>query len=103
MVDKVDFTKGVKISISPTTNGFACGIVNEEVDLSSEGIYLCYTIARGILKFSIDHPQDAFNLGMKQVLQNKSYKDNRQDSCFDDYDNVIDLSEIIFKLKKDYN
>ena len=103
MVDKVDFTKGVKISISPTTNGFACGIVNEEVDLSSEGIYLCYTIARGMLKFSIDHPQDAFNSGMKQVLQNKSYKDNKQDSHFDDYDNVIDLSEIIFKLKKDYN
>ena len=101
MVDKVDFTKGVKIIISPTTNGFACGIVNEEVDLSSEGIYLCYTIARGMLKFSIDHPKDAFDLGMKQV-QNKSYKDNEQDSCFDDYDNVIDLSEIIFKLRKDY-
>jgi hypothetical protein len=102
MVDKVDFTRGVKIIISPTVNGFACGIINEKVDLSSEGMYLCHIIAHGMLKFSVDHPQDAFDLGMEQV-QNKPYKDNGKDPRFNDYDNVIDLSEIMFKRKKDLN
>ena len=102
MVDKVDFTKGIKIIISPTTNGFACGIINEKLDLSSEGMYVCHVIAHGMLRFSIDHPQDAFDLGMEQV-QNKTYKDNGKASRFKNYDNIIDLAEIMFKQKKDLN
>ena len=102
MADEVDFTKGVKIIISPTTNGFACGIINEKLDLSSEGMYLCHIIAHGMLKFSIDHPQDAFDLGIEQV-QEKTYKDNGKDSRFKDYDNAIDLAKIMFKQKKDLN
>ena len=102
MADEVDFTKGVKIIISPTTNGFACGIINEKLDLSSEGMYLCHIIAHGMLKFSIDHPQDAFDLGIEQV-QEKTYKDNGKDLRFKDYDNVIDLAKIMFKQKKDLN
>ena len=102
MVDKVDFTKGVKIIISPTEKGFACGIINEKLDLSSEGMYLCHIIAHGMLRFSIDHPQDAFDLGIEQ-LQSKPHKDNGKDPRFLDYDNVIDLAEIMFKRKKDLN
>tara|TARA_Y100000034_G_C6737411_1_gene327026 strand:- start:349 stop:657 length:309 start_codon:yes stop_codon:yes gene_type:complete len=102
MVDKVDFTKGVKIIISPTEKGFACGIINEKLDLSSEGMYLCHIIAHGMLRFSIDHPQDAFDLGIEQ-LQSKPHKDNGKDPRFLDYDNVIDLAEIMFKRKKDFN
>ena len=102
MVDKVDFTKGVKIIISPTEKGFACGVINEKLDLSSEGMYLCHIIAHGMLRFSIDHPQDAFDLGMEQ-LQSKPHKNNGKDPRFLDYDNVIDLAEIMFKQKKDLN
>ena len=102
MVDKVDFTKGIKIIISPTEKGFACGVINEKLDLSSDGMYLCHIIAHGMLKFSIDHPQDAFDLGIEQV-QTKIRKDNGQDPRFKDYDNIIDLAEIIFKRKKDLN
>ena len=102
MVDKVDFTKGIKIIISPTEKGFACGVINEKLDLSSEGMYLCHIIAHGMLRFSIDHPQDAFDLGMEQ-LQSKPHKNNRKDPRFLDYDNVIDLAEIMFKQKKDLN
>ena len=102
MVDKVDFTKGIKIIISPTEKGFACGVINEKLDLSSEGMYLCHIIAHGMLRFSIDHPQDAFDLGMEQ-LQSKPHKDNGKDPRFLDYDNVIDLAEIMFKQKKDLN
>tara|TARA_R100001530_G_C4229627_1_gene132304 strand:- start:83 stop:391 length:309 start_codon:yes stop_codon:yes gene_type:complete len=102
MVDKVDFTKGVKIIISPTEDGFACGIINEKLDLSSEGMYVCHIIANGMLKFSLDHPQDAFDLGIEQV-QEKTYKDNGKDSRFKGYDNVIDLAKIMFKQKKDLN
>ena len=102
MVDKVDFTKGIKIIISPTEKGFACGVINEKLDLSSEGMYLCHIIAHGMLRFSIDHPQDAFDLGMEQ-LQSKPHKNNGKDPRFLDYDNVIDLAEIMFKQKKDLN
>ena len=92
----------MKIIISPTENGFACGVINEKLDLSSEGMYLCHIVAHGMLKFSIDHPQDAFDLGMEQV-QTKMHKDNGQDPRFRDYDNIIDLTEIMFKRKKDLN
>ena len=102
MADKVDFTKGIKIIISPTEKGFACGVINEKLDLSSEGMYLCHIIAHGMLRFSIDHPQDAFDLGMEQ-LQSKPHKNNGKDPRFLDYDNVIDLAEIMFKQKKDLN
>ena len=102
MADKVDFTKGVKIIISPTPNGFGCGIIGDKVDLSSEGMYLCHIIANGMIKFSIDYPQDTFDLGIEQV-QNTKHKDNGKDPRFKGYDNVIDIGEIIFKRKKDLN
>ena len=100
MENKVDFSKGVKIIVSPTVNGFACGVINEKLNLSSEGMYLCHIIAHGMLKFSVDHPQDAFDLGIEQV-QTKMRKDNGKDQRFMGYDNVIDLAEIMFKQKKD--
>ena len=41
-MEKVNFNKGVKIIISPTENGYACGMLNdtEKVDIEDEGLYL---------------------------------------------------------------
>ena len=59
MADKVDFSKGIKIIISPTENGYACGIINEpteSTDFKNDGLYLCHVIAQGMIKFSMENP-----------------------------------------------
>ena len=67
MDKKVDFSKGIKIIISPAEGGYACGIINEKIDMSDDSVYLCHIVAQGMIKFAMEHPQDAFDLGLEQV------------------------------------
>ena len=98
--NKVDFTKGVKVIVSPAYNGYACGIINEEEALKkgNDSLYLCHIIAKGMIKFAIENPQDVFDFGMKQISDAK-YKSssNGEIKRFEEYDNVIDIIDLLSK------
>ena len=72
-MEKVSFTKGIKLFVSPTDNGFACGVIKDEWMYSDEG-YVCSVIARGMMKVAVDNPQDIFEQGLEgfqEDVQNK--------------------------------
>ena len=98
--NKVDFTKGVKVIVSPTNNGYACGIINEEEALKKgdDSLYLCHIIAQGMIKFAIENPQDVFDFGTQQISESK-YKSssNGEIKRFKEYDNVIDIIDLLSK------
>lgn len=100
-MEKVNFNKGVKIIISPTENGYACGLINEIVDMKDEGIYLCHIIAQGMIKFAMAHPQETFDFGVEQVNNDDLTKTNGELKQLQDYDNVIDIRDLLKKRKKD--
>ena len=102
MVDKVDFSKGIKIIISPTENGYACGIINEPTDLKNDGLYFCHVIAQGMIKFSMENPQETFDMGVDQIKTTHP-KDNGEISRFPEHNNVVDLMSFLFKKNKDLN
>ena len=72
-MEKVNFNKGVKLIVSPTDNGYACGIINEKenLDKGDESLYLCHVVAQGMIKFAIENPQDVFDLGFQQMAESK--------------------------------
>lgn len=100
-MEKINFDKGVKIIISPTENGYACGLINEPVDMKDEGIYLCHIIAQGMIKFAMSHPQETFDFGVEQVNNDGLTKTNGELKQLKDYDNVIDITDLLKKRKKD--
>ena len=81
-MEKLNFTKGIKLFVSPTDNGFACGVIEDEWMYSDDG-YLCSVIARGMMKMAVDNPQDTFELGLEGFQQDiknkKSVRDNGED------------------------
>ena len=81
-MEKLNFTKGIKLFVSPTDNGFACGVIEDEWMYSDEG-YLCSVIARGLMKMAVDNPQDIFEQGLEgfeqDIKNKKSVKDNGED------------------------
>ena len=81
-MEKLNFTKGIKLFLSPTDNGFACGVIEDEWMYSDEG-YLCSVIARGMMKMAVDNPQDIFEQGLEgfeqDIKNKKSVKDNGED------------------------
>ncbi len=99
MDKKIDFSKGVKIIISPAEGGYACGIINEKIDMSDDSVYLCHIVAQGMIKFAMEHPQDAFDLGLEQVNNLEESKTNGQIKQSKDYDNVVDITELLKKRK----
>ena len=81
-MEKINFEKGIKLFVSPTDNGFACGVIEDEWMYSDEG-YLCSVIARGMMKMAVDNPQDIFEQGLEgfeqDIKNKKSVKDNGED------------------------
>ena len=72
-MEKLNFEKGIKLFVSPTANGFACGVIKDEWMYTDEG-YVCSVIARGMMKVAVDNPQDTFELGLeglKNVVEEK--------------------------------
>ena len=101
-MEKVNFNKGVRIVVSPTDNGYACGIINEKknLDKGDESLYLCHVVAQGMIKFAIENPQDVFDLGFQQMAESKGNVSNGEIKRFEEYDNIIDIVELLKKNRK---
>tara|TARA_R100000234_G_scaffold118899_1_gene100418 strand:- start:265 stop:576 length:312 start_codon:yes stop_codon:yes gene_type:complete len=101
-MEKVNFNKGVRIVVSPTDNGYACGIINEKenLDKGDESLYLCHVVAQGMIKFAIENPQDVFDLGFQQMAESKDNISNGKIKRFEEYDNIIDIVDLLKKNGK---
>ena len=76
-MEKVNFNKGVRIVVSPTNNGYACGIINEKenLDKGDESLYLCHVVAQGMIKFAIENQDkmkgQVYNVGSNSMNYSK--------------------------------
>ena len=104
-MEKVNFDKGVRMFVSPTENGFACGVIEDEWMNSGEG-YMCSVIARGMMKIACDKPQEVFDHGLegfsediKNNLKKMKEKENGEDTGAQIGAKIIDIVPY-FKNKK---
>lgn len=99
-MEKINFEKGIKLFVSPTDNGFACGVIKDEWMYSDEG-YLCSVIARGMMKIACDNPQYAFDKGLEGLnddIQNKKPPSNNGELS-DEGAEIIDIVPFLNKKK----
>ena len=95
----VDFTKGIRLFVSPVENGFACGVVKDEWMYTEEG-YICSVIARGMMKLACDSPQDVFDKGLEgfeEDIQSKKVENGH------DANASAEIIDIVPFLNKKYN
>tara|TARA_Y100000816_G_scaffold245159_1_gene193054 strand:- start:1784 stop:2125 length:342 start_codon:yes stop_codon:yes gene_type:complete len=72
MKDKLDIINSIKVLISPWEKGFTCGLIlGENNKMTSEQYELISTVARGMIKFASDTPDEAFKLGMEGFCEDK--------------------------------
>ena len=105
-MEKIKFTKGIKMFVSPTENGFACGVIEDDWMYSGEG-YMCSVIARGMMKMACDNPQEAFDQGLEgfsEDIQNnlKKEKNDRVEYKSNSGAKIINIVPY-FKNKKKLN
>ena len=104
--NKINITNSIKIIVTPWERGFTCGILmNKSAKMTPEQYELCSTVARGMIKFATDEPNDAFTLGIK------GFADDRKNSspsknieciaeCTHDPEEATDVIDFIEALKK---
>ena len=64
--DDTSFVLPVKIYITSTPSGFACGIENEDT-YHSDKYYVTLTLARGLLRLLTKNPDFVFDEGIKTL------------------------------------
>ena len=70
----------------------------EALKKGDDSLYLCHIIAQGMIKFAIENPQEVFDFGTQQISEAK-YKSpsNGEIKRFEEYDNVIDIIDLLSK------
>ena len=100
-MEKINFQKGIKLFVSPTDNGFACGVIKDEWMYSDEG-YLCSVIARGMMKIACENPQDIFEQGLEgfqEDIKNKKPSSNNGELIEEGGAEIIDIVPYFNKKK----
>tara|TARA_R100001015_G_C4627400_1_gene186889 strand:- start:1730 stop:2023 length:294 start_codon:yes stop_codon:yes gene_type:complete len=93
----LNFTKGIKLFVSPTDEGFACGVIKEDWMYTEEG-YICSVIARGMMKLACDNPQDVFDKGLEGFEDDLKHKKVREKNGHDtEGAEIIDLVPFLNK------
>ena len=81
----------VKLYITATPNGFACGIIDEDL-YNTEDYYISLTLAKGMLRLALKNPNLVFDEGVLSM---------GEDFIQDDID--IDFKEFLEKRKGKLN
>ena len=75
--DKIEIKDGVRLFVSPTENGFACGVVEDDWMYTDEGDF-CSVIARGMMKIAVGKPNEVFEEGLEGFKLDLESKQNEQ-------------------------
>ena len=65
-LDNIDFNNAVKIYLSPTSTGFACGI-SDNIKINSDAMGIIMTLARGMMKLVLENPDLVFDEGIRDL------------------------------------
>jgi len=95
--DKIKLKDGVRLFVSPTDNGFACGVIEDDWMYTDEG-YFCSVIARGMMKIACEKPNEVFEEGLEGFNLDIKAKDNKQNINGND-NNIISIVPFINKKK----
>lgn len=95
--DKIEIKDGVRLFVSPTDNGFACGVVEDDWMYTDEG-YFCSVIARGMMKIAVEKPNEVFEEGLEGFKLDLASKQNEQVINGND-NNIISIVPFINKKK----
>ena len=95
--DKIELKDGVRLFVSPTDNGFACGVIEDDWMYTDEG-YFCSVIARGMMKIAVDKPNEVFEEGLEGFKLDLESKQNEQTINGND-NNIISIVPFINKKK----
>ena len=72
--------------ITPWDKGFTCAIVGDnKQNMTPEEYELCNTIARGLIKASMDNPHKIYTLGVEGFAEDKK----------DKFSNVVDFLDFV--------
>ena len=94
----------VKIIIRPIKEGFAMFIVEpKENEPMSDHMMSCYTLARGMIKFGLDTPDEAFDYGLTSFREEEKQKGKANGgdrfNMIQKIDNIIDITALLKKKK----
>jgi len=95
--DKIEIKDGVRLFVSPTDSGFACGVVEDDWMYTDEG-YFCSVIARGMMKIAVEKPNEVFEEGLEGFKLDLASKQNEQVINGND-NNIISIVPFINKKK----
>ena len=73
----INLEEAIKIYISPSSRGFACGLLNEPT-LHSEKNYIAFTIAKGLIRLALLNPDLVFDeglIGIERELKDLDFKE----------------------------
>tara|TARA_B100000965_G_C19573656_1_gene750312 strand:+ start:1537 stop:1827 length:291 start_codon:yes stop_codon:yes gene_type:complete len=80
------FSESIHIMITPWDKGFTCAIVGDnKQNMTPEEYELCNTIARGLIKASMDNPHKIYTLGVEGFAEDKKDKSS----------NVVDFLDFV--------
>ena len=80
------FSDSIHLMITPWDKGFTCSIVGDnKQNMSPDEYDLCNTIARGLIKASMDNPHKIYTLGVEGFAEDK--KNNSS--------NVVDFLDFV--------
>tara|TARA_Y100000310_G_C20311951_1_gene636631 strand:+ start:180 stop:455 length:276 start_codon:yes stop_codon:yes gene_type:complete len=72
-----DLEEAIKIYISPSSKGFACGLLNEPIE-HNEKNYVAFTIAKGLIRLALLNPDLVFDeglIGIEKELRDLDFKE----------------------------
>lgn len=95
----VDIDNCVKVAVSPWKQGFTCGLISDNNNMSVEEFNLCSTIARGMIKQAVLDPHTTYLLGLKGFSEDelKSKSNNSKYAEVKEFneDNIVDFLEYL--------
>ena len=95
----VDIDNCVKVAVSPWKQGFTCGLISDNNNMSVEEFNLYSTIARGMIKQAVLDPHTTYLLGLKGFSEDelKSKSNNSKYAEVKEFneDNIVDFLEYL--------
>ena len=83
-LDKVNF---ITIAVHPAKDGFACLVLEKDNPPSTQDYHIALTIAHGMVKMALDHPDIIFDEGMNAMANPSPNK-------------LININEVIANKKR---
>mgnify|MGYP003652090154 CR=1 FL=1 len=96
--DKIELKDGVRLFVSPTDNGFACGVIEDDWMYTDEG-YFCSVIARGMMKMAVEKPNEVFEEGLEGFRLDVQSKESKESLNGNASAKIINIVPFINKKK----